>query len=106
MIRILATAALAALLHFSASQASFAQTAPAQVKERQEAMGKLWPDYYQGIARTVRTDSPDMALISATAPKAIAQLKKLVTLFPAGTGRDAVPATRAKLEIWTSARGI
>ncbi|MGH6663440.1 MAG: c-type cytochrome [Pseudolabrys sp.] len=102
MIRIVATAAFAVILHLSAGQASFAQTAPAQiVKARQEAMEKNWTDYYRDIALTIRTGNPDLALVATRAAGAIEHLKKLAQLFPPGTGRDVVPTTRAKPEVWT-----
>ncbi|MEP7029328.1 MAG: cytochrome c [Pseudolabrys sp.] len=101
MYRIIAIAALAVILHLSAGQISFAQTPAQIVKERQDGMEKMWPDFYQAIARTLRIDSPDLAFVAATAPKAAEHVKKLATLFPPGTGREAVPTTRAKPEIWT-----
>jgi cytochrome c556 len=102
MIRVIVSAALAAILHLSAGQIAFAQTAPAQiVKQRQDAMEKNWTDFYKAIALTIRSGSPDLALVANNAAKASEHLKKLAQLFPPGTGRDVVPATRAKPEIWT-----
>jgi cytochrome c556 len=102
MIRIVPGLALAATLLLSAGQNSFAQTAPAQiVKERQDAMEKNWTDYYRDISRTLRTDSPDLALVAAKSAGASEHLKKLGQLFPPGTGRDVVPTTRAKPDVWT-----
>jgi cytochrome c556 len=95
---------LFALVFFTgARQQAFAQAAPAQiVKERQDAMESLWRDSYRDIARTIRADKPDLALVAANAAKGSETLKKLATLFPPGTGRDAVPSTRAKPEIWSN----
>jgi cytochrome c556 len=102
MIRIVPALALAATLLLSAGQISFAQTSPAQiVKERQDAMEKNWTDYYKDISRTVKTASPDLALVAAKAAGASAHLKQIAQLFPPGTGRDVVPKTRAKPEVWT-----
>jgi cytochrome c556 len=102
MIRVMSMAALAAVLQLFAGQVSFAQTPPAQVvKERQDAMEKMWPDFYRPIATTIRSASPDLPLVAANAAKASEHLKKVATLFPPGTGHDAVPASRAKPEIWT-----
>jgi len=85
-----------------AGQQAFAQTAPADiVKARQDAMESLWRDSYKAVAATVRTDKPDLTLVATNSAKATATLQKLATLFPPGTGRDAVPGTRAKPEIWS-----
>ena len=102
MTRIVTAVALASTILLAAGEISFAQTAPAQiVKERHEGMEKLWPDYYRAMAQTVRSDKPDLALVAKNAAAAGEALKKLATLFPPGTGRDKVPTTRAKPEVWT-----
>jgi cytochrome c556 len=102
MIRIVSALTVAAILLLSAGQISVAQTSPAQiVKERQDAMEKNWTDYYRDIARTVRSDSPDLALVATKAAQASEHLKKVAQLFPPGTGRDVVPESRAKPEVWT-----
>ena len=102
MVRFVSAFALAAALLLSAGQISSAQTAPAQiVKERQDAMEKNWTGYFRDVARTVRTDSPDLTLIATKTAQAAEHLKKLAQLFPPGTGRNVVPSTRAKPEIWT-----
>ena len=102
MFRIVAAFALAATLLLSAGQGSFAQTTPAQiVKERQDGMEKNWTDYYRDISRTLKTDRPDLALIATKSAGAVEHIKKLATLFPPGTGRDVVPKSRAKPEVWT-----
>lgn len=102
MVRFISALALTGTLLLSASQFSFAQTAPAQiVKERQDAMEKNWTGYFRDIALTVRTDTPDLTLIATKSAQAAEHLKKLALLFPPGTGRDVVPSTRAKPEIWT-----
>jgi cytochrome c556 len=81
---------------------AWAQAAPAQVVEqRQETMKGLWPNYYQEMARVVRGQSNDVAAVATKATQASDALKKAAQLFPPGTGRDAVPKTRAKPEIWT-----
>ena len=102
MVRFVSAFALAATLLLSAGQISSAQTPPAQiVKERQDAMEKNWSGYFRDVARTVRTDSPDLTLIATKTAQAVDHFKKLAQLFPPGTGRDVVPSTRAKPEIWT-----
>ena len=64
-------------------------------------MEKNWTEYFRDVARTVRTDSPDLALIATKSAQASEHLKKIAQLFPPGTGRDVVPGTRAKPEVWT-----
>jgi cytochrome c556 len=78
-----------------------AQTPAQIVEDRQDAMDKMWPDFYRDIARTVRSGTPDLTLVATKAAQAIEHVKKVEQLFPPGTGQDAVPATRAKPEIWT-----
>lgn len=102
MTRTVLILALAATLLLAAGQVSFTQTSPAQiVKERQDAMDKNWTGFYKDMAQTIRTDSPNLSLVATNAAKAHEHLLKLAQLFPPGTGRDVVPATRAKPEVWT-----
>lgn len=101
MIRIASILAVAALLSIAAGGSSFAQSPAEIVKQRQDAMDKMWPGYYRDIAATIRTGTPDLAMIAAKAPQASEHVKQAAALFPPGTGRDAVPKTRAKPEIWT-----
>jgi len=102
MTRLVPALALAATIVLAGGTISFAQTAPAQiVKERQDAMKKMWPDFYKAIAVSIRSGNPDLPLIAAQAAKAGEHLKTVAQLFPPGTGRDVVPTTRAKPEIWT-----
>ena len=71
MFRFVSAFALAATLLLTAGQISVAQTTPAQiVKERQDAMEKNWTEYFRDVARTVRTDSPDLALIATKSAQA------------------------------------
>jgi cytochrome c556 len=103
MTRIVAAFLLTLTLMTWAGQDASSQTAPAQiVKERQDAMESLWPGFYRPIAATLRADKPDLTLVATNAAKANEILQKLATLFPPGTGRDVVPATRAKPDIWTN----
>jgi cytochrome c556 len=101
MIRIASVLVVAAVLLIAGGGGSFAQSPAQTVKERQDAMEKNWNAYYRDIAGTIRSGTPDLALIAAKALQASDHLKQTETLFPAGTGRDAVPKTRAKPEIWT-----
>ena len=102
MLRTALTLTAGAILLAVAAQTSQAQTAPAQiVKQRQDAMDRMWPGYYKDIASTLRSPSPDLALVATKAAAASAHVKETAQLFPPGTGRDVVPTTRAKPEIWT-----
>ena len=101
MIRTVSSLSLAATLVLFAGQTCLAQTPAQIVKERQDAMEKNWSDYFRDIAQTIRSDSPNLNLVATKAAGASEHLKKLAQLFPPGTGRDVVPSTRAKPEIWT-----
>jgi len=103
MIRIASGVALAGALFLSLNGVpSWAQSAPAQaVKDRQEMMKTVWPSYYRDMSRVARGESTDIAAIPAKAAQASESFKKVALLFTPGSGRDAVPETRAKPEIWT-----
>jgi len=101
MARIVSGLTLAATLLLPAVHISFAQTPPQIVKERQDGMEQNWKGYFRDISLTMRSDKPDLPLVATKATGASAHLKKLETLFPPGTGRDVVPQTRAKPDIWT-----
>lgn len=93
--------ALAAVMLALVTNAAGAQNAMAVYKERQEIMKSLFPTYYRGFSQVARGESTDIASIPAKAQEAVAQLQKFATLFPAGSGREAVPETRSKPEIWS-----
>ena len=79
-----------------------AQSAPADtVKTRQDLMESFWPKYYRSFVQVARGESTDIASIPETARQASAEVRKIPSLFPPGTGREAVPTTRAKPEIWS-----
>ena len=102
MIRIVSALALGATLLLSVIPVSLAQTPPAQiVKERQDGMEHNWTEYFRDISGTLKSASPDLALVATKAAGASEHLKKLEQLFPPGTGHDVVPKTRAKPEVWS-----
>jgi cytochrome c556 len=101
MMRFVFTPIFAVFLLLSASQTSFAQTPADIVKERQHGMDENWTTYLRDVAGTLRSGSPDLALVATNAAQASEHVKKLATLFPPGTDRNAVPTTRAKPEVWT-----
>src|SRR3954463_8948325 len=82
------------------SSGAWAQSPAQAVKERQKIMEQIWPAHYRDIARAAR-DGTDLAALPAKAAQAADALKKFATLFPPGSGRDAIPDTRAKPEVFT-----
>lgn len=90
-----------AVLIASGATGAWAQSPAQMVDQRQEIMKALFPQYYKDISAVVRGQSTDLANAAAKAEQASAELKKAAALFPSGTGRDAVPKSRAKPEIWT-----
>ena len=101
MIRIVSALALAGTVAALSGALSWAQTPADTVKARQELMGQLWPNYYRDISQVARGNSTDIAVVATKATGAVDALKKFATLFPPGTGRDAVPTTRTKPDAWT-----
>ena len=102
MARIISAALGGSLLLLAGGTVAWTQSSPAQmVEQRQEIMKSLWPSYYQEMARVVRGQSSDVAGVATRASQASEALKKAAVLFPQGSGREAVPKTRAKPEIWT-----
>ncbi len=92
---------LAALILAFVPSGARAQSAAEAAKTRMDIMKALWPDYYREMSRVARGETTDISFIPAKAAEAVAQVKKLGTLFPAGSGREAVPTTRSKPEVWT-----
>ncbi|MCC7276245.1 MAG: cytochrome c [Alphaproteobacteria bacterium] len=78
-----------------------AQDPSAIVKERQDLMGKLWPSYFSSFNQVARGQNADIASVAPKAQEATAAVRKFGQLFPDGSGREAVPGTRAKPEVWT-----
>lgn len=102
MTRTVPVLTLAAMVLLAGSQISFTQTSPAEVvKARQDGMDQMWAGYFKDIATSIRSGSPDLSMIAAKAAGASEHEKKVAALFPPGTGRDVVPTTRAKPEIWS-----
>jgi cytochrome c556 len=96
-----ALAVVGAVFPWAGGAPALAQTPDQMVEQRREIMDSLWPRYYQEMARVVRGQSTDLAGVASRATQASEQLKKFGQLTPPGTGRDVVPKTRAKPEIWT-----
>lgn len=102
MLRIVSTLLLATTVTLAAGSVTLmAQSAPAEVvKAREDLMKSLWRGYYRDMSQAAKGEG-DFQAVAVKATQATEQLKKFVTLFPQGSGRDAVPTTRAKPEIWT-----
>ncbi len=104
MIRIVSAFALAGILSLApASPALHAQTAPGPkevAQEREDLMKGLWRGYYRDMSQAAKGEG-DPKVLAVKATEAAAQMKKFGTLFPAGSGREGAPDTRAKPEIWT-----
>jgi len=101
MIRIVSALALAGTVAAFSAAMSWAQTPAEVAKAREDIMEHLWSNYYRDISQVARGNSTDLAGAATKASGAIDALKKFATLFPPGSGREAVPTTRAKPEIWT-----
>ena len=103
MARIISALALGgSLLLLAGGTVAWTQSSPAQmVEQRQELMKSLFPSYYRDMAQVVRGQSNDLAGVATKASQASDALKKAAVLFPQGSGREAVPKTRAKPEVWT-----
>ncbi|HJS33097.1 MAG TPA: cytochrome c, partial [Alphaproteobacteria bacterium] len=71
----------------------------ALVKARQDEMSQMGRAFGP-LGRVIRGESQNMADAVASAETMSNNAKKIVANFPADTGRDAVPDTRAKPEIW------
>jgi cytochrome c556 len=76
------------------------------VKERQDFMGTFWPSYLKEFAGIAKGASTDISGVPAKAAGLAADARKIVGYFPAGTGRDAVPKSRARPEVWTDQAGF
>lgn len=85
---------------FAAGELAAQADKAALVKARQELMSQMGRAFGP-LGRVIRGESQDIADAVASAEVMSANAKKIVASFPAGTGRDAVPETRAKPEIWS-----
>lgn len=96
LVGLIATAAAMFAVDELAAQADKA----ALVKARQDEMSQM-NSAFGPLGRVVRGESQNMADAVASAETMSANAKKIVGNFPSGTGREAVPDTRAKPEIWS-----
>lgn len=70
--------------------------------ERFEAMG----DSIKALNRELKGDAPDLARIKQEAAAFVKAAEQLMSWFPAGSGPDVHPRSRAKAEIWTDPAGF
>lgn len=70
--------------------------------ERFEGMG----DSIKGINRELKGSAPDVARIKQDAGVLASAAEQLPSWFPAGSGADVHPRSRAKSEIWTDPQGF
>jgi cytochrome c556 len=99
---VLGVMAAAAIATDVAAQAPAAPATPAEaVKARKDFMNGLWTNYYRGFVQVARGESTDLAAVSDKAQEAAAAVRRIPSLFPAGSGPDVVPGTRAKPEVWS-----
>lgn len=72
----------------------------ALVKERQAAMKKMAHSFGPVLA-VVRGESTNLVAAAEVADLVNQTAKRLPALFPPGSGRDAVPDSRARPEVWS-----
>lgn len=75
------------------------------VADRQAAYKQLG-GAFKAINDQLKTDAPDMAVITASAQKMAALGAQVPTWFPKGTGPSKAYKTAAKPEIWSDAAGF
>ena len=81
--------------------AAKAQTSAANiVKERIELMKGLFPNF-RPVRALARGESTDIDAAVEGVTRLNADIQKISKSFPPGSGRDMVPDTRAKPEIWS-----
>jgi len=93
--------AAGAVLAVSVAGVGVAQSNMASlVKDRQASMGLMGRNM-GAIGRVVRGEEANVAAAATAAAVVNENAKKIVMEFPAGSGRDAVPESRARPEVWS-----
>lgn len=96
---------VAGVFGLAASGVTWGQAQPADpasvVKARQDFMGTFFKDYLKALVPIVKGESSDVSGVAEKASGLAKAAKAIPSYFPAGTGRDAVAASRATPEIWT-----
>jgi cytochrome c556 len=101
-----AVVTLVALSTFWSPAVQSAGDPAATVKERQDFMGSFWPSYLKELAPIAKGASTDISHVQEKAAGLAASARKIVGYFPQGTGRDVVPKTRARPEVWSDHAGF
>lgn len=70
--------------------------------ERFEGMG----DSLKAINRELKGSAPDVSRIRQETANLVASAEQLPSWFPAGSGPDVHPRSRAKAEVWSDAQGF
>ena len=102
VLRWLIAPSVGALIMSAVTVAAIAQTPAEIVKQRQDLMDQWYPKFLKSFAEVARGQSTDIAGVPAKAKEAATLVRTIPSLFPAGTGHDVVPTTRAKPEIWSN----
>ena len=98
LLALVATVAAVTFVEPAAAQSANPATA---VQERQDLMKSLFPAFRPVRDAVQPGQTPDLDAVAAAARRYADLTKKIVAAFPAGTGREANPDTRAKPEIWS-----
>jgi cytochrome c556 len=78
-----------------------AQDGAALVKERQKQMGQMGKSF-RPVMPIVKGENSKLSDALPSAETWHTNARKVIANFPAGTGRDAVPDTRAKPDVWSN----
>ncbi len=89
----------ASLVAIAASDLSAQMQGTELVKQRKKEMGQM-SKAFGPLIQIVKGENENFDAAVASAEIMNANAKKIVANFPAGSGRDAVPDSRAKQDIW------
>ena len=78
-----------------------AQSSPSQMVKERKALMKSMGGGFGPVIAVIKGRTTDLTDAAAAAEAVSGEAKRIVALFPAGTGRDAVPESRAKPEVWS-----
>ncbi len=78
-----------------------AQSNPVEIVKERKAYMKGFGRNFGPIIAVMKGRQTDLTDATAAAERLNREAKRLVAQFPAGTGRDVVPETRSKPEVWS-----
>jgi cytochrome c556 len=90
----------ASLVAIAASDLSAQMQGTELVKQRKKEMGQM-SKAFGPLIQIVKGENENYDAALASAEIMNVNAKKIIANFPLGTGRDAVPDSRAKPEVWT-----